>query len=143
MEKATLLVVTGLILAATSYQVVATDSMADAGGTRHGDRMEIATRNAVFGAFTEAKRLVEDSPSFEAFLPPGVRLTGDYQGATYESRIVASGETVTIHSSASTISGVDTVDFSVSAQVAWAFDPSLNVGGTDARYLVLKAYHEE
>ncbi|MEX2400978.1 MAG: hypothetical protein WD423_09430 [Rhodothermales bacterium] len=143
MEKATLLVVTGLILAAASYQVVATDSLADANRTTLGDQIEIATRNAAFGAFTEAKRLVEDSESFEAFLPPGVQLTGDYEGATYEARIISSGESVTIHSSASTNSGVDTVDFSVSAQVVWAFDPSLKVGGADARYLVLKAYHEE
>lgn len=103
--------------------------------------MEITTRNAATVAFTQARHLVQNAQSVDAFLGPGTYLEDEYEGALYQTHIASDGETVIIRSAAEMTNGVDTVDFAVSAEVEWASYPVAESGAS--RYLVLKTYREE
>lgn len=142
MHKLALLVLAGFFLAASSYQMLAVDSRADSNWASERHTLEITTRNAALSAFTEARHIVEAAGSVERFAPPGMRLSGDYEGAFYQTHIVSGGETISIHSAASMTNGGHTSDFSVSAEVAWA-TPVVGVGVRARPYLVLKAYREK
>lgn len=142
MQKASILVLAGCLVTVVSYQLLTSNSIADASVSSEEQALEIAVRNATYSAFTEARRLVDQAGPSAPFGPPGTILEGTYGGVTYRTRIISQQETIKIHATSFVLHGPDTVRFAVSAEVAWLAHTSPGAGDVEPSYLVLKAYSE-